>query len=112
MRWLEDLAADHHAAWEMFFQRNHIAPLQVCYEDLVADYDATVRRVLGFLDAGFPAAEPVPRGRLRRQADDTTRRWRETYLAARDDLRPKGPDVHWDEAAGRFREVGRAAGTG
>ena len=45
--------------WARFFAENGITPLVVIYEELVSDYDATVRRALGHVGVG-PSAREVP----------------------------------------------------
>lgn len=72
--------------WQRFFERHRITPLQVEYEDLVTDYDATVRRVLTYLGLESTAAIPSPR--TRQQADETSGDWELRYreLIARNGL--------------------------
>lgn len=54
-----------HGHWRNLFAAIHAAPLALSYEELTADYDGTVRRLLAHL--GSSAAPPPPR--MQRQAD-------------------------------------------
>jgi LPS sulfotransferase NodH len=68
--------------WGAFFQRRHIAPMQLFYEDLSSAYDQSLRAVLGFLDipdVGLPDAVP----KLKRLADETSLKWEQQYRALR-----------------------------
>jgi LPS sulfotransferase NodH len=70
--------------WESFFARGGAEVLRIAYEDeLVADRDATVRRVLEWLGVspppGWHAAEPI-----RRQADTDSDDWVAAYHRDRD----------------------------
>lgn len=56
-------------------------PLEVRYETMVGDLEASVLRVLGFLGIEAPGPAPVVVPRLRRQADDATERIVESFLA-------------------------------
>jgi LPS sulfotransferase NodH len=66
------------ATWRQFFAEHRIRPLQLVYEEMVADLAATVGSVLAFLDipAGGIKINPP---RLRKQADHRSREWEERY---------------------------------
>lgn len=68
------------AGWQGLFAPLGLTPVEVTYEQLDADYDAQVRRVLDHL--GQPDL-PVPRAVLARQADETTDDWVARFLAER-----------------------------
>ncbi|HTW95832.1 MAG TPA: DUF6065 family protein [Tepidisphaeraceae bacterium] len=70
----------HEAAWDHFFQQSQIEPLTVLYEDLVADYAATVHRVLEYLQLAIPPDFSLPAPRLQKQADEETEVWIREYL--------------------------------
>lgn len=61
--------------WAEFFQRNEIEPLAITYEDLCADYPATVARVLDFLRIRPPRRFTLGPPRTVRQADAITEEW-------------------------------------
>jgi LPS sulfotransferase NodH len=63
----------HSRGWGRFFAENAIAPLVVIYEDLVSDYDATVRRALAHIGVG-PSAPEVPPPVTRKLADEHSER--------------------------------------
>jgi LPS sulfotransferase NodH len=71
-------ATEHDQEWDAYFARHRLTPLQLVYEQFVASYDPTLRRVLGFLDiphADLPAAEP----QLERLSDAQSCEWEERY---------------------------------
>ncbi len=105
IRWFEDVITDHRDRWQRYFASNGITPLEVVYEDLVADMAGTVRQVLSFL--GVPSAScPVPSPRLKAQADDITEQLLASYRAVRDHLVPAPSDLTWHREE---RSFGRGA---
>ena len=77
--------------WSEFFARSGITPLEVTYEELDADYDATIARVLSELGS---ADVPVPPAIHVRQADEVNAAW-----AAR--FRLLHPELPGDERPGQ-----------
>jgi LPS sulfotransferase NodH len=74
------LSADDRG-WERFFSSNRISPLLVSYEDdLEADAEAAVHRVLDALGVSAPA-DWHPRGSMSRQADSLNDEWAAAYHA-------------------------------
>ena len=74
VRWAQEQAE----AWRGWFAANGIEPLQVVYEDLVADPGETVRRSLAFIGVDVPddiAVEP----QTRRQGDEVNDEWIRRY---------------------------------
>jgi LPS sulfotransferase NodH len=72
---------EHDAAWLGYFTGLGVDPLVVTYEDLAAEHEPTVRRVLEYL--GIPAPGELPcRPRLQVQADATSEAWVELYESA------------------------------
>jgi trehalose 2-sulfotransferase len=68
--------------WGAYFQRRHITPMQLFYEDLSSAYNRSLRAVLGFLDipdVDLPDAVP----QLKRLADETSVKWEQQYRALR-----------------------------
>ena len=60
------------AHWRNFFRANALAPHEIAYEDLVADYEGTVTSVLRV--AGQPHAAVAP-PRLHRHLEDHAKEW-------------------------------------
>jgi LPS sulfotransferase NodH len=75
-------AIEYDREWENHFARHRLTPLQLIYEDFVASYDKTLRRVLDFIDVAhndLPEAEPG----LERMADAKSLEWEEKYTELR-----------------------------
>ncbi|WAS92939.1 Stf0 family sulfotransferase [Nannocystis punicea] len=64
-------------SWLQYFAARGIEPFTVYYESLAADYRGQIARVLEFLGLDGATARLLPPPVLIRQADETTRRWRE-----------------------------------
>jgi LPS sulfotransferase NodH len=78
---LQALLAEGERGWRAFFAAGGIAPVEVVYEDLVADYAPTVRRVLDQLGvAPGPDDAGIAPPSLRRQADAMSERWVQDHL--------------------------------
>jgi LPS sulfotransferase NodH len=69
--------------WSTFFSNNQITPHCVVYEDMIEDYEKTVRDVLAFLDISCADQITITAPRLKPQRDDTTEEWVHLYLEAR-----------------------------
>ncbi len=65
--------AEH--TWAEFFERNEIRPLGITYEDLCADYEGTVRRVLDYVEIRLPRNFSLGAPKTVRQADVITDDW-------------------------------------
>jgi trehalose 2-sulfotransferase len=90
-------ATEYDQAWGAYFSKHRLTPLQVVYEQFVADYDLTLRRVLDFLDiphTDLPLAEP----QLERLADAQSLEWEERYWKIRTG---RGSPESGDRAADR-----------
>jgi len=57
--------------WDAFYAAHNIRPLRIVYEDLADDYEATMKRVLTFLEI----SGNIPPPPLTRQADSLTEDW-------------------------------------
>jgi trehalose 2-sulfotransferase len=66
-------------AWEEYFTQAGITPFTVVYEDLVRNYEATVRRLLDHLEIELPASYVFPTPRLDKQSDAVSEVWVEHY---------------------------------
>jgi LPS sulfotransferase NodH len=72
--------------WGAYFQRRNLAPLELFYEDLIGDYDQSLRAVLQFL--GIPHSDlPKTEPQLQQLADATSLLWEQRYRA----LEPAAP---------------------
>jgi LPS sulfotransferase NodH len=69
--------------WHTFFQRIGVDPLQVEYEELCRDYEATIRDVLDFLKISLPRRARIGPPVTVRQADEISRIWEERFLTER-----------------------------
>lgn len=75
---LRQTIGEHNLGWRRWFGNLGIRPHEVRYEDLVADADGELRRVLGFLGVDAPpgfVAEPP----TLQQADDLSAEWITRY---------------------------------
>jgi LPS sulfotransferase NodH len=81
--------AEHNAAWANYFRENQIEPLTLFYEDLVANYRATIERVLEFLYVPLPARIEIVASGLEKQADDMSAQWIAAYLQQKKDSASK-----------------------
>ncbi|MBV9604887.1 MAG: hypothetical protein JO027_07265 [Solirubrobacterales bacterium] len=70
---------EEECAWEQYFTSAGITPLTVVYEDLVRNYEATVRGLLTDLQIALPAEYGFPAPRLHKQADAVSEEWVERY---------------------------------
>jgi LPS sulfotransferase NodH len=87
---LERRLTESDRRWQQIFAARSVDPLAVCYEDLVEDYEQTIRQVLRWLQV--PDADRVAVGppRLRRQADARSQDWAVRYRAYRPQTQPEG----------------------
>jgi trehalose 2-sulfotransferase len=65
--------------WEEYFTHAGITPFTVVYEDLVRNYESTVRGVLDHLEIGLPGEYVFPSPRLHKQADAVSEEWVARY---------------------------------
>jgi trehalose 2-sulfotransferase len=93
VRFLENLLITHEQRWNDFFRRAGIVPLEIWYEDLAADHEQALHRVLEFIGVQLPPGTPVPAPRLRKQANEDNDRLAEEYLAHRDSAVPRPPNL-------------------
>ena len=70
----------------------------IVYEDLVADYEETIRRTLRFLQIPEADHVPIAATKMKSQTDNTTDQWLNQYLAFKKSnagqkrREPAGPD--------------------
>ena len=65
--------------WEEYFTRAGVTPFTVVYEDLVRNYESTVRGLLDHFQIGLPREYVFPVPRLHKQADAVSEQWVERY---------------------------------
>lgn len=70
------------AAMEDFFTEEGIVPLTIVYEDFILDYEATVLRVLDFLNIQSESVEVAPPA-FDKLADDVAEQWVQRYRQER-----------------------------
>jgi trehalose 2-sulfotransferase len=70
----------HETAWQEYFRKNQIQPYVVVYEDFVAAYESTARKIIEYL--GIPHPEEIIFGErhMKKQADKLTEEWVQKYL--------------------------------
>jgi len=66
------------ASWSRYFAAAGVTPLQIVYEDLVADYAGTVRTVLRHIGTEAEGIA-IPPPTLERQADASSEDWERRY---------------------------------
>ena len=71
---------EREAALQELLSELEVSPLSVTYEDFIADYEQTIRRVLAFLGLGQLVSE-VPPPLLARTSDDVNDRWVTRFLS-------------------------------
>ncbi len=69
--------ADENTQWTKYFTDNKISPLSITYEQLTRDMDATVRKVMDFIDSPI---DTVPAPQTKKQSDVTSKEWAELFL--------------------------------
>lgn len=82
---LAAIAAEY-ARWEMYFARNGISPVRLCYEDIVAEPQASIDSIAQLVDLPLRAKIDSHRIGVRMQRDDVTEAWRQRFLAERHDM--------------------------
>ena len=80
------IAIEHRLGWERWFDAQAIVPVPVSYEDLVADHDTVVRRVLKEIGIAVPSDTSFTTNGISRQADVVNEAWMGRYreLVGRD----------------------------
>ena len=77
------------AGWQVYFQANGIAPLEVWYEDMLADPDWTCRRIGQFLGVTIERPVSLDAVPIRRQRSTVSEIWRAALM---DHLRIAGSE--------------------
>ena len=69
--------ADENTQWQKYFVDNNIVPLDITYEQLTRDMDATVRLVMNHIDSPI---DTVPAPQTKKQSDATSKEWAERFV--------------------------------
>ena len=80
---LFQLIVEHERAWRWYFGRCGITPFTVFYEDLADDLEATIGRILKYLEIPVPENLGANGSRLKKQADDLSELWVQQYRQIR-----------------------------
>jgi LPS sulfotransferase NodH len=70
---------EHNVAWRDFFDDCGVEPLEVVYEDLTEDYEATILRLLDGIGIPTPDGFGVEAPRMKRQSDALSEEWVRLY---------------------------------
>ena len=70
--------SDENSDWDVYFAQNNISPLHITYEQLTRDMDATIRRVMAFIETPI---DVVPEPQTKKQGDAVNKEWAERFLA-------------------------------
>lgn len=73
-----DRISDENSDWDVYFAQNNITPLHITYEQLTRDMDATIRRVMSFIETPI---DVVPEPQTKKQGDSINKEWAERFLA-------------------------------
>jgi trehalose 2-sulfotransferase len=77
---LYNLIAANEADWANYFGENHIEPLVLFYEDVVASNRDTAGRVLAFLGVPFADSFEIAQPTVQKQSTQLSEEWTEAYL--------------------------------
>lgn len=75
---VQQIVADE-ASWQQYFERAKIQPFTVVYEELVIAYEATVFRILQYLNISIPENLVLAERRMKRQANALSEEWVQQY---------------------------------
>ena len=70
---------ERNAAWQAFFEEYGLETTNVVYEELVADYEGTLLRVLDEIGVPVPEGFALRRPTMKRQADELSEEWVRLY---------------------------------
>lgn len=71
----------HEGAWQQYFNVCGIQPFYVMYEEFVANYEDTARRILQYLHVPVSEKLVFTERRMTRQADELSEKWVQQYQA-------------------------------
>jgi trehalose 2-sulfotransferase len=80
--WLHHEVRIHDGSWRRWFEGHGVEPFHLTYEELCAEGEGTILRVLAWLGLEpLPGAAIGPGSELRKQADDVDAEWAARYRA-------------------------------
>jgi LPS sulfotransferase NodH len=69
--------SNENSDWDVYFAQNNITPLHITYEQLTRDMDATIRRIMSFIETPI---DVVPEPQTKKQGDSINKEWAERFL--------------------------------
>jgi LPS sulfotransferase NodH len=69
----------HESAWERWFDREGVEPLEVRYSELAADPGAVLQETLEFIGVGDQAHPEPPPPSMKRQSGAQSKEWADRY---------------------------------
>ena len=96
--------AGRNRSWQSFFQQNHLPFFEVVYEDLVKDFDRTIRQTVAFCGVDLPQADMEITRATKKQGNQVNARWLRYYQ-----LIPEGLLAAYSEARSYARSYVRRA---
>ena len=69
--------SNENSDWDVYFAQNNITPLHITYEQLTRDMDATIRRIMSFIETPI---DVVPEQQTKKQGDSINKEWAERFL--------------------------------
>ena len=87
--WLNRIEA-HETGWAKYFRENHIDPLVLFYEDLVACNRSSTEHVLEFLGMPPTAAVGIVPSAFEKQANQISQQWMAAYFEQKAELQSQG----------------------
>ena len=69
--------SNENSDWDVYFAHNNITPLHITYEQLTRDMDATIRRIMSFIETPI---DVVPEPQTKKQGDSINKEWAERFL--------------------------------
>ncbi len=76
--------------WDFYFEKNSIKPLLVTYEQLTQDMNATVHRIMNFINS--PISQ-VPEPQTKRQSDTSSAQWEQQFLKSRPEFASRAATI-------------------
>ena len=73
-----DRISDENSDWDVYFAQHNITPLHITYEQLTRDMDATIRRVMAFIETPI---DVVPEPQTKKQGDSINKEWADRFLS-------------------------------
>ncbi|MEM1239360.1 MAG: Stf0 family sulfotransferase [Cyanobacteria bacterium P01_H01_bin.26] len=95
--------AGRNRSWQSFFQQNHLPFFEVVYEDLVKDFDRSIRQTVAFCDVDLPQTDREITRATKKQGNQVNERWLRYYQ-----LIPEGLLAAYSEARSYARSYAKS----